>query len=147
LKRRGGSRKLAQSRRAPGRKSGAPRATRASATNTVAALTSELEEAREQQEAPSEVLNVISSSPGELAPVFDAMLANAVRICEARYGVLYLRDGDAFRAVATTENAPPAYVEARKSELRLQPSPDGPLGRVVRTKQWRSLRGDQPRIS
>ena len=101
----------------------------------VAALTRELKEAREEQTATSEVLKVISSSPGELEPVFDAMLANATRICEARFGVLYLRDGDAFRAVATTHNAPPAYVKARKSELRLQPSPDGPLGRVVRTKQ------------
>ncbi len=104
-------------------------------TDELAQLRKQLAEALEQQTATSEVLNVISSSPGELDPVFDAMLANAVRVCEARFGVLYLRDGDAFRAVATTQNAPPAYVEARKSELRLQPSPDGPLGRVVRTKK------------
>src|SRR5262249_49912295 len=95
----------------------------------------ELSESLNQQTATSEVLKVISSSPGELEPVFDAMLANAARICEARFGVLYLRDSDAFRAVATTRDAPPAYVEARKSELRLQPSPDGPLGCVARTKQ------------
>ena len=98
-------------------------------------LLNELRESLQQQTATSEVLSVISSSPGELEPVFDAMLANATRICEARFGVLYLRDGDAFRAVATTRDAPPAYVEARKSELRLQPSPDGPLGCVARTKQ------------
>jgi signal transduction histidine kinase len=103
--------------------------------NELRQRTDDLSEALEQQTATSEVLKVISSSPGELAPVFDAMLANATRICEARFGVLYLRDGDAFRAVATTRDAPPAYVEARKSELRLQPSPDGPLGCVARTKQ------------
>ena len=98
-------------------------------------LFNETKEALEQQTATSEVLKVISSSPGELEPVFDAMLANAARICEARFGVLYIRDGDAFRAVATTHNAPPAYVELRKSELRLRPAPDGPLGRVASTKQ------------
>jgi hypothetical protein len=70
----------------------------------------ELAEAREQQAATAEVLRVISSSPGELEPVFQAMLANAVRICEAKFGTLYLREGDAFRAAAL-HNAPPAFVE------------------------------------
>ncbi len=66
--------------------------------------------------------------------MFEAMLANATRICEAKFGVLYLREGDAFRAVAATQDAPPAYLEARKRELRLQPAPDGPLGRAAITK-------------
>ena len=101
----------------------------------VAALTRNLKEAREQQTATSEVLKVISSSPGELEPVFDAMLENATRTCGARFGTLYLRDGDAFRAVAATHDAPPAYVEARKGLQRFQPSPDGPLGRAVITKK------------
>jgi hypothetical protein len=61
--------------------------------------TRELAEAREQQAATSEVLRVISSSPGELEPVFKAMLANAVRICEAKFGSLFLREGDGFRNV------------------------------------------------
>jgi GAF domain-containing protein len=100
----------------------------------VQARTRELSESLEQQTATSEVLKVISSSPGELAPVFDAMLANATRICEARFGTLYLRDGDGLRAVAATRDAPPAYVEARKRE-RLQPAPDSTLGRAVTTKQ------------
>jgi two-component system, NtrC family, sensor kinase len=94
----------------------------------------ELSEAREQQAATAEVLRIISSSPGDLQPVFEAMLANAVRICEAKFGQMYLRDGDAFRAVAT-HNAPPAYIEARSRDLLLRPPPDVPLGRVVITKQ------------
>jgi GAF domain-containing protein len=63
------------------------------------------------------------------------MLANATRICEAKFGTLYLRDGDGFRVVAATRDAPHAWVEARKREQRLQPSPDGPLRRAAITKQ------------
>jgi len=97
-------------------------------------LKKKLAEALEQQAATSEVLSVISSSPGDLEPVFQAMLANAVRICDAKFGQMYLRDGDAFRAVAT-HNAPPAYVEARSRDLLFRPPPDVPLGRVFITKQ------------
>jgi DNA repair exonuclease SbcCD ATPase subunit len=57
-----------------------------------------LAEAREQQTATSEVLRVISSSPGELEPVFNAMLANATRLCEASYGAMWVRDRDGLRA-------------------------------------------------
>ena len=96
--------------------------------------TRELSEALEQQTATSEVLRVISSSPGELKPVFQTMLANATRICEAKFGTLWLREGDAFRAVAL-HNAPPAYAEARRRELRLRPPPDTALGRATSTKQ------------
>jgi GAF domain-containing protein len=63
------------------------------------------------------------------------MLANATRICEAKFGVLYLREGGAFRAAVTTPNAPPEYVKARKPELLLNPPPDGPLRRTTATKQ------------
>jgi len=99
----------------------------------VQARTRELSESLEQQTATSEVLQVISTSPGELEPVFQTMLANAVRICEAKIGSLYIREGDAFRTVAT-HNAPPAYVEARTREL-LRPPPDTMLGRLAATKQ------------
>src|SRR5262245_7504787 len=95
----------------------------------------ELSEALEQQTATSEVLKVISDSPGKLEPVFDTLLANATRICEARFGTLYLRHDDAFRAVSATRDAPPAYVEARRRDPRLRPPPDGPLGRAATTKQ------------
>jgi class 3 adenylate cyclase/putative methionine-R-sulfoxide reductase with GAF domain len=98
--------------------------------------TRELNEAREQQTATSEVLKVISSSPGELEPVFEAMLANATRICEAKIGILYLRDGDDFRAVAATHDAPPAYVEARKQKgLEKTLAADGAIRRAATTKQ------------
>jgi two-component system, NtrC family, sensor kinase len=103
--------------------------------NELRQRTDDLSESLEQQTATSEVLKIISSSPGELEPVFNGMLANAIRICEARYGVLYLREGDAVRAAATTRNAPPEYVNARKPELILQPPPDGPIRRVIATKQ------------
>jgi GAF domain-containing protein len=96
-------------------------------------LLNELRESLEQQTATSEVLRVISSSPGELEPVFEGMLSNAVRICEAKFGGLYLCEGDAFRTAAT-HNASPAYVEARTREL-LRPPPDAVLGRIAATKQ------------
>jgi len=96
-------------------------------------LKKKLAEAIEQQTATSQVLQVISSSPGELQPVFEAMLANATRICEAKIGTLYLREEDGFRTVAT-HNAPPAYVEVRTREL-IRPPPDATLGRVAATKQ------------
>jgi two-component system, NtrC family, sensor kinase len=98
-------------------------------------LFNETKEALEQQTATSEVLKIISSSRGELEPVFDAMLANATRLCEAKFGTLYLRDGDGFSAVAATRDAPPEYVEARRREFRLHPPPEGVLGRAVITKQ------------
>ena len=79
----------------------------------VARLTRELNEAREQQTATSEVLEVISSFPGDLQPVFAAMLENAVRICDATFGNIYRWDGETLHMVAT-QNTPPAFAEARR---------------------------------
>src|SRR5262245_45050728 len=101
--------------------------------NELRQRTDDLTESLEQQTATSEVLRVISSSPGELEPVFQAMLENATRICEAKFGTLYLYDGDAFRAEAF-HNAPPAFVEARKRQP-VRPPPDSALGRLAITKQ------------
>jgi two-component system NtrC family sensor kinase len=95
--------------------------------------TRELTESLEQQTATSEVLQVISSSPGELGPVFDAMLQNATRICEAKFATLYLREGDAFRAAAL-HNAPPAFADAR-TRGPVRPGPHAALTRALRTKQ------------
>src|SRR5580700_5463003 len=83
--------------------------------------THELSQALEQQTATSEILQVISSSPGTLQPVFSAMLKNATRICEAKFGVLSLREGDAFRVVAM-HDAPPAYAELREREPVFKPT-------------------------
>ena len=95
--------------------------------------TDDLSEALEQQTATSEVLKIVSSSPGELEPVFQAMLENAMRICGAKFGTLYLYDGDAFHAAAF-HNAPPAFVENRK-RAPIRPRPDSGLGRVAKTRQ------------
>jgi GAF domain-containing protein len=95
------------------------------------ARTRQLNEAIERENATAEVLRVISSSPGELAPVFEAMLANAVRLCEAKFGMLFLHERGALNIVAH-HNVPPEVHEARRS---FQPHPDGALGKMLRTKQ------------
>jgi GAF domain-containing protein len=97
-------------------------------------LEKKLAEALEQQTATSEVLRVISSSPGELAPIFEAILANAVRICEARLGVLVLCEGDGFRYVAG-HGTPPAYEEFRRREPVIRPGANAPLRRLVETRR------------
>jgi len=79
--------------------------------------TRELAEALEQQTATSEVLRVISSSPGELRPVFDAMLENATRLCEAQFGGLFLCEGDVFRLV-TVQIWPARVAELMQQEIR-----------------------------
>ena len=101
--------------------------------NELRQRTADLTEFLEQQTATSEVLRVISSSPGELEPVFQAMLANAVRICEAKFGTLYLREGDAFRAAAL-HNAPPAFAEFWQRGPH-RPGASTVLSRVLRTKE------------
>src|SRR6266849_9383308 len=92
----------------------------------------ELSESLERERATSEVLGIISSSPTDLQPLFEAILANATRLCEATYATLFLREGDGFRAVAM-RNAPAAYAEARAGILH--PSPSSSLWRAAQTKQ------------
>jgi two-component system, NtrC family, sensor kinase len=99
----------------------------------VQARTRELSEALEQQTATAEVLRVISSSPGELEPVFETMLASAVQICGAKFGVMSLSEGDAYRVIAT-HGAPAAFVEQRRRDPLVRPTPGHNLERMVRTK-------------
>jgi GAF domain-containing protein len=97
-------------------------------------LVRERDEALKREKAAAQVLRVISSFPGELEPVFATMLSNAVRICEAKFGSLYLREGDAFRVTAQ-HNAPSAFVEERRREPVLRPGPGTGLDRAARTKR------------
>jgi GAF domain-containing protein len=102
--------------------------------NELRQRTDDLSESLEQQTATSEVLRVISSSPGKLEPVFQSMLANAVRISEAKLGNLWLRDGDNFR-IAATHGAPAAYAEYLLHEPIIRPFPGTVIGRVASTNQ------------
>ena len=104
-------------------------------TTDLTERTADLSEALEQQTATSEVLQVISSSPGELDPVFTAMLANATRICEAQFGNFMLREGRTFRAVAW--HGEPTYVENLQREPLIVLSDDTrtPLARLIETTE------------
>ena len=93
-----------------------------------------LAEALEQQTASSEVLSTISTSPGDLEPVFETMLANATQLCEATFGVLYLFQGDVFRAVSI-HGGPPSWVELRRRNPVVRPIQGTGLGRVAATRQ------------
>ena len=99
-------------------------------TNDLTERTADLTEALEQQTAASEVLEVISSSPGDLEPVFASMLEKAVRICDAAFGNIYRWDGDALHLVAT-RNTPPAFAEARRYSLFKRPGPKTVTGRML----------------
>ncbi|TMJ89273.1 MAG: GAF domain-containing protein, partial [Alphaproteobacteria bacterium] len=103
-----------------------------------ARLFDELTESLEQQTATSEILQVISSTPGELDPVFRSMLQNATRICGAKFGTMNLYDGEQFRTVAL-HNAPAAFAAGRE-HLLIRPDPESGLGYVARTKQIAHIR-------
>ena len=96
--------------------------------------TADLTEALEQQTATSEVLRVISSSPSELDPVFQTMLTNAARLCEANFGTLTLNENNTFRVVAL-HNAPKAFAELRQLQATVHFGPKHPLARQIATKQ------------
>jgi GAF domain-containing protein len=101
--------------------------------NELRQRTDDLTESLEQQTATSEVLSVLSSSPGELDPVFQAILANAVRLCAASFGNLYLRNEEFFR-LAAAHNTPPAFVENRRGQS-YRPGPNSPPDRMLRTRE------------
>ena len=102
--------------------------------NELRQRTNDLAEALEKQTATSEVLRVVSSSPGDLQPVFEAMLANATRICAAKFGILWLCEAEGFRCVAL-HNTPPAFAEQYRREPVIQPMPGTGLRRLFETRQ------------
>ena len=99
-----------------------------------ARLLSELRQSLEQQTATADVLRVISSSPGELEPVFETMLANATRLCEAKFGLLFRFDGEAYHFAADVGTSP-ELAEFVRRRGPFQPMPVTLLARVMRTKQ------------
>jgi signal transduction histidine kinase len=97
--------------------------------------TRELSESLEQQTATSEVLQIINSSPGELEPVFETMLRNAVQICGAKFGNLWLREGDSVR-IGAIHGAPPAWSNFLSNERRsFRVDARFGIGRLIRTKE------------
>jgi len=130
-----GRRKTARLKRGKAQKAVRDRSSSAAGQETkVARLTRELREALDQQTGTSEALRVISSSSGDLKPVFTIILENATRLCQANFGALYLCEGDAYRAVAM-HNAPSAFVEARQREPLVSMTGTTVLARVARTKR------------
>ena len=110
-----------------------PKSPAAGEETEVTRLRRELKAALEQQTATSEVLSVINSSPGDLKPVFEAMLENAVRLCNAKFGFMTRYDGDAFHVMAQV-GAAPAYAKVvQRGPLRT--GPETILGQVLSRKQ------------
>jgi signal transduction histidine kinase len=103
--------------------------------NELRRRTTDLTESLEQQTATSEVLRVISSSAGELEPVFNVILASANRLCEASYGTMYLREGDGYRAAARQGHMPASAEQKWWSGDLFRPHPQVPLGRAVASRR------------
>src|SRR5262249_34264772 len=98
-------------------------------------ISRELSEALEREKATSQVLGIISSSPRDLQPVFEAILANATRLCEASYGTLWLCEGDAFRIAAVHGVVPAAYAAERPRGGVFRVAPGLTIARAARTRQ------------
>jgi hypothetical protein len=102
-------------------------------TTDLSERTADLTEALEQQTATSEVLQVISSSPGDLQPVFAMMLEKAVGLCEASFGTINSWDGANLSHVATSSNTPHEFIKARE-RTSFNPGPNDPVGRMIGAK-------------
>jgi GAF domain-containing protein len=131
VKRRKSVRRLPAARKTPTRRKRAP--ANVELKKEIATLRLELAEALERQTATSEVLQVISSTPGDLEPVFQSLLENATRVCGAKFGTMHLHEGDTVRRVALY-NVPLAYADGLETRT-FRPHPKGSLGQVIRTKQ------------
>jgi GAF domain-containing protein len=103
--------------------------------NELRQRTDDLSESLAQQTATADVLKVIASSTGEIAPVFDALLANATRLCEASYGALWLTEGDAFRTAGLYGDLPQSYLDQWRSGTLFHPSPEVPMARVAASRK------------
>ena len=111
-----------------------PNSSAAGATGEIARLTRELNEALERQAATSQVLEVISGSPGDLQAVFVAVLENAVRLCDANFGILWQCEGKGFRCIAL-HNAPSAFSEDLQKQPVVYPPPGSGLRILAETRQ------------
>jgi hypothetical protein len=105
------------------------------ASKREAATSRELSESLEREKATSQVLGVISSSPTDLKPVFETILANATRLCEASYGTLWLCEGDAFRIAAVHGVVSAAYAAERPRGGVFRVAPGLTIARAARTRQ------------
>src|SRR5262249_618235 len=102
--------------------------------NELRQRTADLSEALDQQTATSHVLQIISRSPGDLEPVFQSMLENATRICEAKFGVLHLYENGLFEPAAVV-GAPPALIDFQRRRGPFVPQAGGPLDRLLQAKK------------
>src|SRR6516162_5424527 len=128
------SRRATKQARRKGAKSGRATTGARKAPPKTVELQKQLADALERQTASSEVLRIISSSPGELAPVFQAILKHAIRICEAKFGHLVLLDGSRFW-VAAEANMPEKLAEFFRRQGPFEPTPGSHLDRVRKTKR------------
>ena len=105
------------------------------ASKREAATSGELSASLEREAATTQVLSIISSSPTDLQPVFETILANATRLCEASYGTLWLCEGDAFRCAALHGAVPAAYAAERQRGAMFRQGPGSAITRAARTQQ------------
>ena len=138
MRRRGKPVKTLESRNAP-KKTRRRRAATAELQDQLDHRTRELNEALERQTATAEVLKIISSSPGELEPVFQAMLENATRVCEASYGALYVCEGESFRNVALHGAFPTEFAAEVRRMANFHPHPEAPMARAARVSTMSAI--------
>jgi GAF domain-containing protein len=128
-------RKTVTRKRQNATKPGRRRSTAGTRQTELTRVIRERDELLEQQTATAEILRVISSSPGDLQPVFEAILENATRICEAKFGNLWLREGDGFRNAAFHGALPEAYTGQWRSGMVIPPGPHALLARIARSRK------------